>query len=369
MKKTALVLAISAGITTGGGVSAASMDDRVKAMEKRLQYLEQRVSSQGDVIREKDKQISELSENTGDGWFQSIEFGGLVEVEAQRVSPDGEDDSSDIYVATVELGVAAQVNDWTEAEIVLLYEDEGDHSGEIDVDTGTITIADPDSFWFVTAGQYALAFGDYSTNLISDPITLDAAETNDAVIEAGIEMAGVNASAYVFKGDQETEISNGGLKLGYTLERDLFALSGSLGWINDFGESNAVVDEGTAQTNKAAAWTAFAQLDVGPVTVIGEYVAATEALDAYSTTDEPSAYNLEAAYHFEVMSKPSTFAVGLQGTDEASAFAGGLDEKRTMAALSMEILEGASLAIEYTKAEDYDGVENDIITSQLAVEF
>jgi len=371
MKKTAIALAVAASITSMGSVSAASTEDRLMALEKRLKYLEQRVASQDEVIKEKDQQISELTGGGEGGWFQNVEIGGVVEVEAQRISPDGGPDESDIYVATVELGIAAQINDWTETEVVLLYEDDGD--AELDVDAATISIADPDSIWTATAGQYALPFGNFSTNLVSDPITLDAAETVDSAIEFGVANDGLSASAYVFKGDHESEIKNYGVALSYETETDNFAFSGGLGWINDISESDSVVDHvddgGPSMLNKASAWSAFAQFNSGAFTVIGEYVAATDSLDAYSTTEEPSFYNIEAAYNFDAAGRPATFAVGFQGSDEASAYAGGMDEERTLAAFSMEIMDGTNLAFEYANTEDYAGSDTNTLTGQLAVEF
>ncbi|NNJ92895.1 MAG: carbohydrate porin [Gammaproteobacteria bacterium] len=372
MKKTVIALSIAAGMTSVSGVFANSIEDRLVAMEKRLQQLEQTVAAQQDTIRQKDQQIAQMSESsssTDGSWFKAVEIGGVVEIEAQQVSPDGAADTSDIYVATAELGVAAQVNDWVSAEIVLLYEDDGSHSGEIDVDVATINIADPDSNWFMTTGQYTLPFGNYSTNLVSDPITLDAGETSDVAFEFGLSNSGLSGSIYAFRGDQESEIKNYGLNLGYEAGNENFVFNGGLGWLNDISETNSVVDDATMMTNKAAGWTAFAQFDTGSFTIIGEYLAATESLDAYSTTDEPSFFNIEAALGFNAIGKPAVVAIGYQGSDEASSYAGGMDEKRTLAALSMEIMDNTNIGIEYMKSEDYTGADTDTVTGQLAVEF
>ena len=52
-------------------------------------------------------------------WTDMVEVGGVIEVEAQHVSPDGGADSSDIYVATAELGIGAKINENVSGEIVL----------------------------------------------------------------------------------------------------------------------------------------------------------------------------------------------------------------------------------------------------------
>ena len=374
MKKTTLGLAISLSLASAGDVTAASVEDRLEEMEKRLRQLEQRVASQEQIIREKDQQISELTdkgESPDAGVNEKISIGGVIEVEANHVDSDGADDESDIYVATVELGISAQINQWTAAEVVLLYEndDSDEHNGEIDVDVAAITLADPASSWFVTAGKYTLPFGNFSTNLVSDPITLDAAETADAAIEFGIETGGLLASVYAFQGDQDEAIENFGFQLGYTHKTDSFAFSGNIGWLNDLAESDAVVDDATTMTNEASAWTLFALLEAGNFTFIGEYVAANEALDAYSASDEPSFFNIEAGYGFMALGRPASFAIGYQGSDEAGSYAGGLDEKRSLAAFSVEIKQDTILSVEYARAEDYLGVETDTLTGQLAVGF
>ena len=372
MKKTIIALSIVASMTSVSGVLANSIEERLLAMEKRLQQLEQTVSAQQETIREKDKQIAAMAESSpasDGGWFENVEIGGVVEIEAQQVSPDGLTDTSDIYVATAELGVTAQVNGWVSAEIVLLYEDDGSHSGEIDVDVAAINVSDPDANWFLTTGQYTLPFGNYSTNLVSDPITLDAGETSDAAFEFGLSDSGFTGSVYVFKGDQESEIKNYGLNLGYETANENYSFTGGLGWINDISEANSIVDDATTMTNKASGWTAFAQVNTGAFTLIGEYVAATESLDAYSMTDEPSFFNIEAALGFNALGKPAVVAIGYQGSDEASSYAGGVDEKRTLAALSMEIMDSTSIGLEYMNSEDYSGADTDTVTGQLAVEF
>ncbi len=376
MKKIAIYLAITSSLLATNLLLAETgipVEHRLKTMEKRLQYLEQRIQSQDKVIHEKNEQLSKLSKDdegssSASGWFDKVEIGGLVEVEAQHISPDIGDNSSDIYVATAEIGIAAQVNDWTNAEIVLLYEDEGNHSGDIAVDVAAITIADPNSIWFTTTGIYTLPFGSYGTNVISDPITLDLGETRDAAIEVGISTGNFSGSLYVFKGDQQNSIKNYGASLGYTAEFSGAALTAGLGYVNDLAESDGIVDDATVMTNKAPAWTANAELAMGPFTLIGEYLTATKSIQAYAN-DKPSAYNIEAAYAFTAMGKGSSVAIAFQGTDDAANTAGGMDEKRIVGAYVMEIAEATTLGIEYMKSEDYAGDKTDTITAQLAVEF
>ncbi len=368
MKTTALSLVTPVLLTTSFSLLAATPEERLDVMEQRLKVLEQQEPTHHHLPIENIQTSDEDALATG-SLVDRILFSGLLEVEAQQISPDEGDRSSDLYLATMELGVAAQVNDWTSAEIVLLYEDDGTHSGDITVDSGVIRIADPQASWYLVTGQYALPFGNFSTHLVSDPLTLEAAETYDVALEAGYEISGATFAVYVFKGDQQDEISNGGVRFGYGFERDDLAVSTHIGWINDLSESDSVVDEGSTALNKAPAWSLFAQLDWGAFTIIGEYLAATEALAVYNTSDKPSFYNLETAYHFEALDRPMTLALGWQGSEEARNYAGGMDEKRALAALSLGLAESLVLALEVARCEDYDGADDRIITAQLAVAY
>ncbi|MEJ2425381.1 MAG: LbtU family siderophore porin [Candidatus Thiodiazotropha sp.] len=368
MKNSTLFLMVSTLLTIPASLLARTPEERIDEMEQRLKTLEQQEPTRHHLDIEP-LEAPDEEKALEESLLDRFVFNGVIEVEAQQISPDEGDNSSDLYLPTLELGVAAQVNDWTSAEIVLLYEDDGTHSGDFAVDSGVIRIADPQASWYMEAGQYGLPFGDFSTHMISDPLTLDAAETYDVALEAGYEFSGARFALYVFKGDQQDEISNGGLYLGYSLEHDDLAFTTSFGWINDLSESDSVVDEGSAALNKAPAWTLFAQLDWRAFSLIGEYLAAREALDVYNTQDKPAFYNLEAAYHFELVDRPVTLAVGWQGSNEARYYADGMDEKRALAAFSLELADSLNVALEVARKEDYDGARERIITAQLAVGF
>lgn len=365
MKKTVIALAIVASFTAVGNISAGPVEDRLMAMEKRLKYLEQRVASQDQVIAQKDKQISELTNGGEGGWFQNVEIGGVVEIEASRTDEEG-GDSNDIITPTVELGIAAQINDWVSGEIVLLYEEETDNDGDLNVDTAMVSIANPDSNWFINAGQYVVPFGTYGTNMVSDPITLDLGETGDSAIEAGISSGGITASVYAFQGDTEETTGSWGAALNYETETEDFAFAGHLGYISNLTESD--FEDHRALTNdEILAWVASAELSTGPFTIIGEYLAATDGFEMTANNEEPAVYNIEVGYGFDAGTLPATIAVGFQGSDEAEEI--GLPEEKTLAALSFDVMDGTSIAFEYAQEKAYDGADTDTVTGLLSVEF
>jgi len=354
-----------------------SIEDRFAAMEKRMQALETMLHKQNDVIKAKDEKIMALenkiedssSSSTG-GWFQKVELSGVVEVEANSVSADGEDDTSDIIVPTVELGVNVQVNDWVSAEIIALYEEETNNGGDLNIDTAMISLSDPDNIWFVNAGQFVVPFGTFATNMVSDPLTLDFGETADSSIEIGLGNDTFSGSVYVFQGDKRDKINNFGLALNATIENEDFNLSGHIGYLNDLRETDGIGElGGINSTDKSAGWVASAELNAGAFSLIGEYLTASDSFSD-AGNQKPKLFNIEGAYSFSLLDKPTIFAVGYQGTDDMShASWGGVTEQRLISTLSVEVLEGTTLLFEYKNDEDYDGADTNTATGKLAVEF
>ncbi|MCB1926206.1 MAG: hypothetical protein KDJ27_21145, partial [Gammaproteobacteria bacterium] len=131
MTKNRIAAALAATIVASGPAAAASFDDELAAIKARLNALEAQVRDQNAVILEKDREIAELKaasngdgDNAGGSWMQRVEISGAVEIEANHHSPYVGDNTSDVVVATAEIGIAAQINDWTSAEITLLYEED-----------------------------------------------------------------------------------------------------------------------------------------------------------------------------------------------------------------------------------------------------
>ena len=370
-------------------VAQITLEQRVAAMERRIRHLEDRVRVQEQVIAEREREIAVLQNTEGPvaagGWFENVQIGGLVEVEAARTDPDGGNSSSDVTLATVELAIAAQVHDWVGAEVVLLHEED---ETDLEVDIGTITVSPPEQGWFATAGQFYVPFGTFDTYLISDPLTLEVAETRESSIRLGLESHGVGGSVYVFKGDNrkggDDEIDNWGAHLFAATDMDSAAVAVSAGYINDIGDSDALQD--AVATNLGSndvqdhvgGWTAAALVESGSFVVIGEYVTASDSFRAAELPfagagAEPAAWNFEGAYKFRLAGRDAAFAIAWQGTDEALAL--GLPETRWLAGLTVEVISRTALSIEWAHDEDYDaadggsGRSTDTVTAQLAVEF
>lgn len=313
-------------------------------------------------------------------WADRISISGLLEVEGVYADEDKVDgtggDSSDLTLATVELGIDAEFNDYVSGHVVFLWEE--DDTEPVDLDEGYITLT-PSPNWpvYFSAGKLYVPFGNFETHMVSDPLTLELGETRESAAVAGLEQNGFYASAYAFNGDvdkfeDDSHVDNFGASAGYRMETQNFSLDTGVGYINNILDSDFLSDEGIDEVDDyVGGVTAHAVFSTGPVTLIGEYMT---ALDDTEYTDngnimemeEISAWNLELGYGFTLAEKDTTLAVGWQGTDDAGGF---LAEDRYICAVSMDVFDHTSVALEYFHEEYENDDENDAVTAQLAFAF
>ena len=320
-------------------------------------------------------------------WPTSVTMSGVVQVEGHYFNDYDEVNSSDIVVDEVGLAIEAQVHKWAKGMLAFLYE-EG--STPLEIDEAIITLGNsevsPISF---AIGQMYVPFGNFETQMISDPLTLELGETREKAVQVGFESGGFHGSVYGFNGstqkNDEDTIDHYGANLGFARESDSFSYDLGGSYISDIGDTGGLTDAlGGDDVSNLEGYdyvdglSAYLILNMGSLSLIGEYVT---ALDNFSAEHlafkgegaEPKAWNLEVGYTFNMSGKEMTFALGYQGTDEAIAME--LPETRYTSSLSLGIYDNTTLSFEYALEEDYDeadgGTGEDAIraTMQLAVEF
>ena len=120
----------------------------------------------------------------GDGgeegsWTDSVTISGVVEVEAGLMDTDTSSESN-LAVGTVELAVDAEISDYSSASVVLLYEDGED----LVVDGAVITLGNTEKNpMYLAIGKMGVPFGNYETQMISDPLTLEIGETAEDALQ------------------------------------------------------------------------------------------------------------------------------------------------------------------------------------------
>ena len=363
-------------------------------------------------LEERVKQLEEAAQIEDDKWPDRIEISGVLEFEASYEKKDSavaDEDSSDLSLATVEVGIGANITDHVSGHILFLYEDDED----IVVDEGYILLDGGDEIpLYLKAGEMYVPFGSFESNMISDPLTLEMGETRETALEIGFESNGFYGALYAFNGDvdkagEDSHVDNYGAKAGYGVETDAFSLDVGVSWINNFG---GIIEEFVAEMKSKD--VAFALRDYvpgvgfhgilafGPFTFIGEYVTLLDEPE-WNVTDivsgsmaalgltpvmkgaEAETYNIEAAYTCELGGRETVFAVGYQGAEDLereTVFAVGyqgaenleeaLPEKRYIGSVGIGLYDGTTLSVEYLHDEYEDDVrKTDMVTAQLVVEF
>jgi len=147
--------------------------------------------------------------------------------------------------------------------------------------------------------------------------SVERGETGEIAVVAGIEASGFSAAACLFNdsnnkgGSADSRIDNFGVNLGYAVEGVGYGLAAGVGYINDLLDSDTSQDALAANDNVdyVAGWTASAVFSSGPVTVIGEYLAAMDPIAGLGG-EQPEAWNIEAGYSFAIGAREATVAVG-----------------------------------------------------------
>jgi hypothetical protein len=358
---------VIAGISLFASAGAFAADD-IHELKRRIEALEGRQPA--------------AAADEADG--PSVEIGGLVEVEGAYVDTKGSGGTSDLSLATLELGVEARVNPWLGARVTLLYEEGATEGDRVEVDEALVRMKSESSPLFLEAGRMTQAFGRFEKAMISDPMTLELGETKrHATVRAGYEKDGLTASVAAFKGGVQktgdSDINSVVAALDWAREQDdaRYGFGGS--WTNNMAGTDGLQGDyrnkagdrlGTADL--VGGWSVNAMAGYGPVTIRGEYLAAASRFSDADTNGDaegeglsglkPSAWNVEASYAFAI---PVSLTLRYEGADDF-----GTNDRRYGATAGWDVTDGAALALEYQRGEHVgDSGNTDTVTVQLAMEF
>lgn len=305
-----------------------------------------------------------------------ITMGGVLEAEMTAGSDQGED-VSDIVLATFELGIDAEVTEGVSASAVLLWEE--DDTEPIDLDVGIITLGGTDAMPIVLEiGKLYIPFGVFNSYFVSDPITVDLAETREsgALVSYGTDRFGITVGA--FNGDLDEAGDDNHVDdfvVAITLDpADAIELGAY--WVSDMGEGG--LEEGLAAATEATGETpgvdyeevggagAYASFVIGPIMIEGEYITALDAFNAGLLGEselEPMAWNLELAF-------AATDVLELAARIEGSEDMPDMPESQFGFAAGYAISDNVTLGLEYLHGSYEGDIEDrDMATAQVAVEF
>ena len=295
---------------------------------------------------------------------QKVSIGGTVEIEGVHENPAGEDATTSVGVGTAELAIGVEVNDWTSAEVVL--EADFDDEDRIVLGDATITMGPPDGPWSLTAGRLTLPFGTYETALghHHDSLTLELGETGGGSAAAVVELSSGALTGSLFVGEAENEkFENFGAAAGVSLETET-------PWEATLDLNVSYISQILTDAQEAGGFSelpglaAGAVVGVNGISLIGEYVTATEDQNG----SKPSAWMLEAGYEFDLVGYGAGAAVSYSRTLEAEDTE--LAEARLIAGVSVELMEGVGVSLEWQRDEAYGSDDKDTtVAGVLALEF
>lgn len=346
----------------------------------------------------KEELKEELKGEGGTGIQDRIQLSGLIEFGGawQDVTyTDGTGlDQSDLALTTVELTAEAEVNDWANVAITLLYEDAtfGDETS-VDLDAAALSVGNTEEFpVYFSAGAIYVPFGALLTHFPDDPLmdvplTLLLGETREKALLLGVEHRGLSLSGYLFNGDmdetgQENHIESYGLDAHYSCgDEGVYDILVGISYISNIADSDGLEgllkDRGVNTIEEyIGGFDIYLHVGYADFFFDVEYMAATDDFKPTElATDgqgaEPAVWNFEFGYNL-AWTGNLEIALKYAGSDESGAL--GFPKERYGIALNQEIFEGAIVSLAYLNDEyeddDIDGRDNrDVVYGQVAIAF
>jgi len=381
----------------------------LKALKEKTRMLEEKLDNQEKLSKqeiskeaptgpesqglpERIRRIEEKIEQKGvlEKWADKITLSGVIEGEACYEDYDYDDpaeddyDSSDITLATVELGVDVDIIKHVKGHVLFLWEE--DDTEPVDVDEGFITLDGEDVVpLYLNVGKLYVPFGNFESHFISDPLTLELGETRESALTVGYVNEWMEVSVSAFNGDidetgEDNHIESYVARASFSVPEELisnFGITGGVSYISNIADSDGLGDEISEDpegdkyiedyVEGLSAFLSISYMD--KFFFEFEYVGALDEFeDGELSFDggnefQPETWNLELAY---AATDRLEVAVKYEGGDDLGDF---LPEDQYGAAVTYGLFENTSLSLEYLHGEFENDDERDLFTTQLAVEF
>ena len=387
----------------------------LKALKEQIRILEEKLNKQekeeikkepaqeGDKFHggaggklglpERIRRIEEKMEQKGvlGKWADKITLSGVIEAEAYYEDYDNDDhtikdeDSSDITLATVELGIDVDIIKHVKGRVLFLWEE--DDTEPVDVDEGFITLDGEDVVpLYLNVGKLYVPFGNFESHFISDPLTLELGETRESALTVGYVNEWMDVSVSAFNGDidetgEDNHIESYVAGASFSVPEELisnFGITAGVSYISNIADSDGLEGETPGEIKDyVGGFNAFVSISfMDKFFLECEYLG---ALDEFEPGEllfdggkefQPETWNFELAY---AATDRLEVAVKYEGGDDL----GGplltenqfLPEVQYGAAVTYGLFENTSLSLEYLHGEFENDDERDLVTTQLAVEF
>ena len=318
-------------------------------------------------------------------WADKIHPGACIEVEAFYQDYNFHDpsvrdtDTSDLVLATVEIGFDVDIAKHVKASLFFLYEED---DTEFDVDQGIITIDGADVVpLHVDLGKMYVPFGRFESHFIRDPLTLELGETNENAAVGGFRNDLLELSVGVFNGDVDktgkgssNHIDDYLVSAVFTLPEETVPnldLTAGISGISNIADSDALQEEATATIkNHIGGFNTFIIASLlDKYFFIAEYLGAIDDFEANELSFDggksyrPEAWTIELACGITDNLK---LAVCYEGSNDCGNF---LPEKQFGGGVRYDLFKHTSVALEYFYGKFENKDTRHLMTTQLAIGF
>lgn len=346
-----------------------------KSLEERVTELEQQ---NAELYHELEgKKTAGLASQLTD----KITLSGLLEVEgslqADEYANGNSESTSDLTLATAQLGLGIKGNDNISGNLLLLYE-EGENNDHVSIDEATINIE-----YGALSGRFGkqyVPFGNFYSHFISDPLTLELGEAQETAALLSYQQEHWSVTGFVFNGDidktgDEDQLGDYGFSVTVTpLENLVFGAS----YLSDLSDTDAelVPSYGDRVGGYSAYFVAFfydIKLSGEVLGALEDYRASELDSDGDGQGDQPLSWNVEIATD---LNDDIELAARLAGSQEFAE----MPELQYGACVSWKPLNQLSLSLEYLHGEFDEGFAptdaaaspldyRDLVTTRIAFEF
>ena len=289
------------------------------------------------LLQMRQKQRAYLQSHNQDTSIPRLIFSGYVEGQANYADQYTGSNTSDIDLTGAEIDSFIEANNWLSGYLSYAYDNGSDsqanriNSSNLELSQGFVTIGDLDkSSVYSSVGQLYVPFGQYSSFMVSDPMTKTLGRTKARALVVGYTnqseaAAAPFVAAYAFKGatevnnnDANNQVKDYGLNAGLNYSSEKW--SGKLGasYISSIAESQGMQGDGSSSTTfngfaqssadedlskNVAGVDVYGNLGYNNYTFLAEYTSATEHFDQADMSfnnsgAKPSALDLQAVYAF-----------------------------------------------------------------------
>lgn len=323
-----------------------------------------------------------------------IDLSGELQATAIYQRPFTGAKTSDINLTDAELDTGIIFNPWVMGFMTIFYDNTPPALGprfansRFYVDRGFLSIGNLNCFpMYASVGQLYVPFGQYTSAMVSAPLTQQLARTQARAVVLGYDEMGtyngLNATAYVFRGDSRNppansfftvgKVNNGGVNLDYSINNNKWNGDLAAGYIANIADSQGMqlvpgqagsfqgfggplpVSGAEALVHRVPAVDVHGMVGVGAWDLIAEYVLTTTNFSSSDMTfnshsAKPRAFHTELGYALPI-TQPTNVDVGYDQTTDSLALL--LPQKRYIAVLNTSFWRDTIESLEYRHDINY----------------